>query len=101
MGDLGKPLLIIVVGVFAVFFGVRSFSGYATEAEHLHGGKSVTVTCDAKGKATGGMGFLTSSANEACADAHKEQGGHAPLWILGGVAITVFGISKFRKARAG
>jgi hypothetical protein len=86
--------------VFAVFFGVRSFSGYETDAQHLHGGKKVTVTCDAKGNPTGGMGFLTSSATEACSDAHDDQRGHAPLWIFIGLAVTLYGVSKFRKVRA-
>lgn len=98
---MGKPLLIIGLGVFAVIFGIRSIGGYETEAEHLHGGKTVTVTCSAGGKAIGGMGFLTSSANEACSDKVDEQRGRSPFWVIGGLGATLIGVSRFRKARAG
>lgn len=101
MGVIGKALLIIALGAFAIVFGIRSVSGMDTEAEHLHGGQFVDVTCDAKGNAIGGTGFLAASADTACNEAHDLQRGRAPFWLLGGALVTLVGISKFRRARAG
>jgi len=96
-----KPLAIIVVGVFVLVYGVRSVGGTAGEAEHLQGGVFVEITCASGGQATGGPGFLSASADAACSRARDEQRGRAPWWILGGLAITGFGVMRFRKARAG
>jgi len=96
-----KSLGIIVLGVFGVVYGVRSIGGTEGEAEHLHGGQFVSVTCSAAGEATGGQGFLAVSANAACEEARAVQRGRAPWWLLGGLAVTGFGVVRFRKIRAG
>jgi hypothetical protein len=98
---IGKALLIIVVGAFAIVFGIKSVSGMETDAEHLHGGQFVDIACDAKGDATGGTGFLAASADQACKEAHKLQRDRAPFWLIGGAFVTLVGITKFRRARAG
>jgi hypothetical protein len=94
-----KSLAIVLVGVFVVVYGVRSIGGSEGEAEHLHGGEFVTITCSAGGKATGGPGFLSPSANQACSRARSAQQGRAPWWVASGMAVTGFGVVRFRKAR--
>jgi len=95
-----KSLGIIVLGVFAIVYGVRSVGGTEGDAEHLFGGQFVTVTCSADGDATGGQGFLAVSADAACEEARDAQRGRAPWWVLGGLAVTGFGVMRFRKVRA-
>ncbi|HEY8543487.1 MAG TPA: hypothetical protein VIL36_00505, partial [Acidimicrobiales bacterium] len=75
MGSIWKPLAIIAVGVFVLVYGVRSIGGTEGEAEHLHGGTFVTITCNAKGEATSGPGFLSPSADQACRRARDAQRG--------------------------
>lgn len=95
-----KPLAIIAVGVFGVVYGIRSIGGTEGEAEHLHGGAFVTVTCSAAGEATGGQGFLATSADAACDEERDAQRGRAPWWMLGGIVVAGVGVVQFRKARA-
>lgn len=100
LNQLWKPLAIIAVGVFVLVYGVRSIGGTDGSAEHLHAGTFVTIDCSSAGKATGGPGFLSPSANQACAKAKDAQRGRAPWWILGGIAVTAVGVVQFRKTRA-
>lgn len=100
MGKIWKPLAIIAVGMFVIVYGVRSIGGTEGEAEHLHGGAFVTITCSADGKASSGPGFLSPSANQACRRARDDQRGRAPYWLGGGVLVTGVGVTRFRKARA-
>lgn len=100
MKSLWKPLAIIAIGVFVLVYGVRSIGGTEGEAEHLHGGTFVTITCSSSGNATGGPGFLSPSADQACHRAHSAQRGRAPWWLGGGAAIAGVGVVQFRKARA-
>jgi hypothetical protein len=95
-----KPLAVIVIGVFVLVYGVRSIGGVEGQAKHLQGGVFVEITCSSSGHATGGPGFLSASADAACSRARDAQRGRAPWWVLGGLAITGFGVIRFRKARA-
>jgi hypothetical protein len=100
LGSIWRPLAVIVIGVFVLVYGVRSVGGTEGEAEHLHGGAFVTITCDAGGKATSGPGFLSPSADQACRRARDAQRGRAPWWIGGGAAVAGVGVVQFRRARA-
>jgi hypothetical protein len=97
---IGKALFIIALGAFGIVFGIKSIGGMETDAKHLHGGQFVDITCDAKGKAIAGTGFLSASANEACAKEHANQRDRAPKWLIAGVVVTGFGVTRFRKARS-
>jgi hypothetical protein len=97
---ISKPLAIIAVGVFVLVQGVRTIGGTEGEAEHLHGGAFVTITCSAGGRATSGPGFLSPSADQACRRARDAQRGRAPWWVGGGVLVAGVGVTRFRKVRA-
>lgn len=97
---IGKALLIVAVGLFAVWVGVRSIGGYEAETEHLYGGQFETITCN-NGEAVAGRGLHTLSAEMACDEERSEQRNRAPWWLVIGVGTTMFGLSQFRKARAG
>jgi len=95
-----KALLIIAAGAFLIWQGIRSVDGYEAETDHLYGGQIETITCD-NGKAVGGKGMFAVSAQLACEEEQDKQRSRAPWWIAIGVGVTLFGVSRFRKARAG
>ena len=74
---MSKTLLILALGLLAVFLGFRSLSGYETETTHLYGGDFVTLTCDADGNPVSGAGWASLSADRACATQQSDQRGHA------------------------
>ncbi|MGH9209739.1 MAG: hypothetical protein ACRD2C_03555 [Acidimicrobiales bacterium] len=95
-----RPLLIIAAGLFVIWVGLRSVGGYEAEAEHLYGGEFQTLTCE-DGRPTDGLGMHTLSAERACGAERDQQRSRAPWWVALGLGVTLFGMSRFRKARAG
>jgi hypothetical protein len=98
---MSKTLLILALGLLAVFLGFRSLSGYETETTHLYGGDFVTLTCDADGNPVSGAGWASLSADRACATQQDDQRGHAKWWLLLGAAGVFYGYRGIRKARTG
>lgn len=96
-----KPLLIIAVGLFFLFQGFKSLSGYEAEVTHLYGGDFVTLTCNADGKPVSGTGWMSLSADRACGTEQDAQQGRAKWWLLIGAAGTFYGYRRLRKVRAG
>jgi hypothetical protein len=97
---MGKALLIIAVGLFAMYMGFKSIAGYEDHAKHLYGGEFVTLTCDGDGKPISGAGWVAQSAQEACAKAASDQRGRAKWWLIGGFAVVAYGYIEYRKVRA-
>ena len=96
----GKNVVIVVVGVLLVWMGLRSFTGYRFDTEHLHGGRFETITCEGD-QAVGGRGWLTPSAAFECQEGRADQRGRAPWWVLVGVGVAGYGIIQIRRARSG
>jgi hypothetical protein len=94
----GKLLLILGLGLFALWSGCRSFSGHESDVEIDWAGRESTVTCDSEGTPIDGPGFLTPQAEEACHDQRKDQRGRAPFWLLVGLGITAYGVVQVRSA---
>jgi hypothetical protein len=95
-----KALVILVIGLFCLYQGFRSLSGYEAETEHLYGGDFVTLTCDADGQPISGGGWLSISADRACAAEAGDQRGHAKWFLLlGGVGVA-YGYVGLRRARS-
>jgi hypothetical protein len=95
-----KALLILGLGLVALYFGFRSLSGYEAETDHLYGGDFVTLTCDADGHPVSGTGWMSLSAERACAAEQDDQRGRARWWLLIGAVGVVYGYRQVRKARA-
>jgi len=89
---IGRALLIIAVGLFGVWIGVRSASGYEDGAEHLYGGQFETITCE-DGNPITGKGLHAQSAELACDEVRSSQRSRARWWIAGGLGVTVFGVT--------
>jgi hypothetical protein len=96
-----KALAILAAGLFALFLGFKSLSGYEAETTHLYGGDFVTLTCDGDGQPISGAGWLSTSAGLACAKEQSDQQGRAKWWLLAGAVGTFYGYREFKKARAG
>jgi hypothetical protein len=95
-----KSLVILAAGLFALYMGFRSLSGYEAETTHLYGGEFVTLTCDADGHPISGGGWLSISADRACTTEQKDQQNQARWWLLIGAAVTIYGYLEVRKARS-
>jgi hypothetical protein len=95
----GRNVAIVVVGVLVLWMGLRSFTGYRHDTEHLHGGEFVSITCDGE-QPVEGQGWLTPSAAFACEDSRQDQRGRAPWWILLGLGVTGYGVFQVRRARS-
>jgi hypothetical protein len=96
---IGRTLLIIAAGLFCVWLGLRSISGYEAETEHLYGGRFEPITCE-DGNATEGKGLHAITADVACDAIEEEQRGRAPWWIMLGIVVTGVGMIRFRRARS-
>jgi hypothetical protein len=96
-----KSLAIIAAGLFALFMGFKSLSGYEAETEHLYSGDFVTLTCDSDGQPVSGAGWLSTSADQACSKEQSDQQGRARWWLLGGAFIVIYGYVGFRRVRSG
>jgi hypothetical protein len=94
----GKNIAIVVVGVLILWMGLRSFTGYQHDTEHLNGGEFVSITCDGD-QPVEGQGWLTPSAAMACQQSRNDQRGRAPWWVLVGLGVTAYGVFEVRKAR--
>jgi hypothetical protein len=94
-----RSLAIIAAGVFCVWIGVRSMGGYESDTEHLYGGEFEAITCE-DGNAVAGKGMHALSAERACVEEQAQQRNRGPWWIALGFGVGLFGISRFRKARA-
>lgn len=99
MNPILKAVAIIAGGLFVMWIGIRSIGGYEAEAEHLYGGEFHTLTCD-EGQPVQGVGMHALSAERACDAETDQQRSRAPLWVALGLGVTLFGVSRFRKARA-
>jgi hypothetical protein len=95
-----KALVILAAGLFAVYLGFKSLSGYEAETTHLFGGDFVTLTCDGDGTPISGIGWQSTSAERACANELSDQQGRAKWWLLIGAAGVIYGYRELRKARA-
>lgn len=98
MQSVGKALVIIAAGLFCIWLGLRSASGYESDAEHLYGGQVETITCE-DGNPTSGQGIHTPSAEQACEEEQRGQRQRSPWWLVAGGVITGIGMTRFRKAR--
>jgi hypothetical protein len=96
-----KALAILAAGLFALFLGFKSLSGYEAETTHLYGGDFVTLTCDGDGEPVSGAGWLSTSADLACAKEQSDQQGRAKWWLLAGAVLTFYGYRELKKARSG
>ena len=95
-----KALLILAAGLFAIYLGFKSLSGYEAETTHLFGGDFVTLTCDGDGKPITGMGWQSHSADRACHHELSDQQNRAKWWLLIGAVVTFVGYRQVKKARA-
>jgi hypothetical protein len=94
----GKLVLILLLGMFALWSGCRSLNGHETDVEIDWAGQKTTITCDDQGKPIDGPGFLTPQAETACRTKHDDQRDRAPLWIVGGLLIIGYGVFQVRSA---
>lgn len=83
----GKLLLILLLGLFALWSGCRSLGGHEDTVEIDWAGDESTITCDSEGTPIDGPGFLTPQAEDACEAEVSDQRGRAPIWIVGGLAV--------------
>jgi hypothetical protein len=95
-----KALLILAVGLLAMYLGFKSLSGYEAETTHLFGGDFVTLTCNGDGKPITGMGWQSRSAQLACHHELSDQQSRAKWWLLFGAVGVFFGYRQLKKARA-
>jgi hypothetical protein len=95
----GKNVVIILVGLFVVWMGLRSLVGYEHDTEHLHAGEFTEITCDGD-DAVDGRGWLTPSADFACQESRDAQRGRAPWWIVLGLGVAAYGAFQVRRARS-
>lgn len=95
---MSRPTAILAAGMFVVFMGLRSLSGYETEIEHLYAGETVTVTCK-DGKPYEGDGLNMPAARQKCAEARKKQRGSVPFYFGVGTALVSWGAFDLQKAR--
>jgi hypothetical protein len=98
---MGKALVILAIGLFGIYMGIKSYNGYESEAEHLYQGNTVELTCDADGEPAGGPGRISASAQDACEEERKDQKDRTPYWVAGGAVFAYAGFSGVKKARAG
>lgn len=99
MFDLLKPVAIVAAGLFLLSMGVRSASGFESEVTHLYGGVDETVTCD-DGIPVGGIGQHATRAKELCAEEKDAQRDRAPWWFVAGIVVSIYGVTRFKKARS-
>jgi hypothetical protein len=95
-----RPLLFIAAGLFLLSMGVRSISGFESEVDIMYGGKTEIITCE-EGKPVAGNGAHTSPAEQQCAAERDDQRGRAKWWLAAGLIVTIYGITRFKKARSG
>jgi len=93
-----KLLLILVLGLFVLWSGCRSLGGHEDTVQIDWAGEESTITCDSEGAPIDGPGFLTPQAEEACQAEVDDQRGRAPLWIVAGLALLVYGGFQTRSA---
>lgn len=97
---MGKPIAIIAAGMFVMFMGLRSISGYDTDVEQLYAGQTVTVTCR-DGRPHAGEGLHMQTALEKCAEARSKQRGSVRIFFVIGAVLIGWGTIDLRKVRSG
>ena len=95
-----KPLLIIAAGLFLLSMGVRSVSGFESQVDIMYGGKTESITCE-EGKPVAGNGAHTSLAEQQCTEERDDQRGRAKWWLAAGLVVSIYGFTRFKKARSG
>lgn len=98
MADLLKPVIVVAIGLFCISMGVRAASGFESEVTHLYGGVDETITCEG-GLPVEGKGAHALTAKTKCAEEQADQRSAAPWWVLGGIAVAIYGVTQFKKAR--
>ena len=98
MVDLLKPVAVVAIGLFCISMGVRAASGFESEVTHLYGGVDETIVCR-DGLPVEGKGAHALTAQTQCAKEQEDQRSSAPWWVLGGIAVSIYGVTRFKKVR--
>lgn len=99
LGNLAKPIAILVVGVLILFMGLSAFSGRETQIEQLYAGRTVTVTCR-DGKPYAGEGLHMQDAINKCAEERRQQRSTTRLLFIAGLGVVGWGAFALHKARS-
>jgi hypothetical protein len=96
----GKMVLILLLGLFALWSGCKALGGQESDVEIDWAGRTTTITCSGDGEPVNGPGFLTPEAEEACKSQRSDQRGRAPIWMIGGLVIIGYAAFQIRGALA-